>query len=94
MTIGELIIAATKNPDLMNLEVSVVTKTAKHEERGQFDGGTVVYSKPVKSVVFAHTGFMLWISPTDPEITTLFVENLNKVPQLVVAGPIPDPLKW
>ncbi len=94
MTIGELVTAALKNPDMMSLEVSVVTKTAKHEEQGQFDGGIVVYSKPVKSIVLAHTGMALWISPDDAEITTLFVENLNNVPRLVVAGPIPDALKW
>jgi len=93
MTVREFVTAIGSNPHLIDLEIGVVTQTVK-EISGQFDGGTWVHFRPVKSVTTGEI-LLLWIDQNiDSEGKRIFLANASKWPDFAVIGPIPEDLKW
>lgn len=93
MTVQEFVNAVTKNPNLLNLELCIVTKCVT-VEKGQFDGGIQLQSKSVQSATIGVNGLLLFVNPKDDERGEVFLVDASKFPAVTVIGPTPDYLKW
>lgn len=91
MTVQEFVTAVTRNPNLLQLEMAVVTGIEK-VDGGQLDGAPRVRFKAVTSAVGGTEHLFLFSN--DPEFGQIVRANLKDFPIMTIIGPTPDSLQW
>jgi hypothetical protein len=92
MTVREFANVVAQNPNLLDLEIGVVTNVAQ-ETGGQLDGAIGVKFKSIQSVTIGDGTLLFWNNPNS-EAKIVFPANLANYPKMTVFGPIPDSLEW